>query len=74
VLYIAGSCCTLLWTVVVVNAVSLLQCYTFKKKPHLNNLERFYIRKKATYDNQLNNKHIIFPNIIFDTIHKSEIP
>jgi hypothetical protein len=40
-----------------------------KKGPHLSTMERFYIHKEATSDNQLNDKHI-FPNITFDIIPK----
>ena len=32
--------------------------YYQKKGPHLNNIERFYIRKEAASDNQLNVKNI----------------
>ena len=44
-----------------------------KKGPHLNIMERFYIHKEATSDNQLNDKHI-FPNITFDIILKNDTP
>jgi len=39
---------------------------------HLNTMERFYVHKEASIDNRLNDKHTIFPNIIFDTILKKE--
>jgi len=44
-----------------------------KKGPDLSTTERFYIRNKAAFDNQLNNKNTVFPNITFDTIYKKQI-
>jgi hypothetical protein len=40
------------------------------KGTHLNTIERFYIHKEALPDSQLNDKHNIFPQMIFDTIIK----
>jgi len=37
-------------------------------------MERFYVHKGASLDSQLNDKHTIFPNIIFDIILKNENP
>jgi hypothetical protein len=34
----------------------------------LNTLERFHIYKETAIDNQINDKHTVKPNIIFDTI------
>jgi hypothetical protein len=44
--------------------------YYQKKGTYLNTMERFYIHKEASSDKQLNDKYIIFSNIIFDTIIK----
>ena len=46
-----------------------MQILSYQKKClHLNTIERFYIHKENTKDNQLNDKQIIFPNKIFDAI------
>ena len=42
-----------------------------KKGPYLNTMERFYIHKEVTSDNQSNDEHI-FPNITFDIILKND--
>jgi hypothetical protein len=34
----------------------------------LNTLERFHIYKETAIDNQINDKHTVKPNIIFETI------
>jgi hypothetical protein len=53
----------------------IMQVLYFQKKgAHLNNTERFYVHKGASFDDQLNDKRTIFPNIIFDTILKKENP
>jgi hypothetical protein len=39
-----------------------------KKGPHLNTIERVYIHKEASPENQLNDKQITFPNKILDAI------
>jgi len=46
--------------------------YFQKKGTHLNTMKIFYIHKEASFDKQLNYKHITFPNIIFDTILKNK--
>ena len=38
------------------------------KRTHMNTLERYYIHKETAHNNQLNDKHTIFPNTIFDTL------
>jgi hypothetical protein len=48
--------------------------YLQKKGAYLKNIERFYVQKGASLDNQLNDKHTIFSNTIFDTILKNETP
>jgi hypothetical protein len=47
--------------------------YTFREKgAHLRNKEGFYIQTEASLDNQLYDKHAIFPQHKFDTILKNE--
>ena len=55
------------------------KCNTFKKKNKkktkktcLNVIERFYVRKEASFDEQLYNKHTIFPQHKFDAILKNK--
>jgi len=49
-----------------------MQVLHFQKKgPHLNTMGRYYVHKEATND-RLNDKHTIYPKIIFDTILKNE--
>jgi hypothetical protein len=43
-----------------------------RKGPHLITMERFYIHKEATSDNQLNDKHI-FSNITYDITLKNDL-
>ena len=38
------------------------------KSTHMNTLERYYIHKETANNNQLNDKHTVFPNTIFDTL------
>jgi hypothetical protein len=42
-----------------------------KGGPYINSVERVYIYTDATSDNQSNDKHAIFPDIIFDIILKN---
>ena len=44
--------------------------YYYNKGTHFNTIEGFYTLKEALSDNQLNDKHTIFPSMIFDTIIK----
>jgi hypothetical protein len=43
-----------------------------KKGPQFSTMVRYFAHKEATSDNQLNEKYTIYPNIIFDTILKTE--
>jgi hypothetical protein len=48
-----------------------IQILNYQKKGQcLNTIERFYIHKETSSNNQLNAKQTIFPNIIFCTILK----
>jgi hypothetical protein len=42
------------------------------KGTHLDSMQKFCIREEASFDNELNNKNTIYPNLIFDTILKNE--
>jgi hypothetical protein len=42
------------------------------KGTHLDNMQRFWIREEASFDNELNDRYTIYPNLIFDTILKNE--
>ena len=64
---------TLKWTYIYIYTFwpieNIMQILSYQKKClHLNTIERFYIHKENTKDNQLNDKQIIFPNKIFDAI------
>jgi hypothetical protein len=41
------------------------------KGAHLNMVERFHIYAEYVANNHLNDKHSLFPNIIFDTLLKT---
>jgi len=46
-----------------------MQILSYQKKgPHLNAIEKFFIHKENTNDNQLNDKQTFFRNKIFDAI------
>ena len=34
----------------------------------MNTLERYHIHKETVNNSQLNDKHTVFPNMIFDTL------
>jgi hypothetical protein len=38
------------------------------KSTHMNTLERYHIHRETANNNQLNDKHTVFPNTIFDTL------
>jgi hypothetical protein len=40
------------------------------KSAHLNSIEKFYVYKQTMSDNQLNDKHTVTYNKIFDTLLK----
>ena len=42
------------------------------KGTHLDSMQRFYIHEEASFYNELNEKYIIYPNLIFGTILKNE--
>jgi hypothetical protein len=44
--------------------------YYLKTGTHLNTTETFYIYKEASSEDQLNDKHTIFPKVILDAIIK----
>jgi hypothetical protein len=49
-----------------------MQVLHFQKKgPYLNTMGRYYVHREATSD-KLNDKYTIYPNIIIDTILKTE--
>jgi len=43
-----------------------------KKGAHLNILEKFHIHIESTKNNHLNDPQMIHPNIIFDTLIKTD--
>jgi hypothetical protein len=54
----------------------MLILHVSKTDTHLNSTETFYIYRETKIDNQLNNKHTVAYNIIFDTLlnEKQEQP
>jgi hypothetical protein len=40
----------------------------------LNNIEKYYIHEETYYDNQLNDRATVTPNIIFDTVLGNKTP
>jgi len=47
----------------------IVQILHFQHKgTHMNTLERYYIHKETANNNQLNDKHTVFPNTIFDIL------
>jgi hypothetical protein len=47
--------------------------HTIKKGRMLNTIQKYYIHEEA-YDNQLNDRATVTPNIIFDTILCNKTP
>jgi hypothetical protein len=45
-----------------------------KKETHLNSVEKFHIYKETLLDNQLNDKHTVTYNKIFETVLGKQIP
>ena len=43
-----------------------------KKETHLNSTEKFYVYTETIRDNQLNDKHTVAYNRIFDSLPKLE--
>jgi hypothetical protein len=48
--------------------------HTTKKGRMLNTIEEYYIHEETYYDNQLNDKTTVTPNIILDTILRNKTP
>jgi hypothetical protein len=48
--------------------------HTPKKVRMLNTIEKYYIHEETYYDNQLNDRATVTPNIIFDTILRNKTP
>jgi ABC-type microcin C transport system permease subunit YejE len=40
----------------------------------LNTIEKYYIHEETYYDNQLNDRATVTPNIIFDTVLRNKTP
>ena len=52
---------------------NIMQVSYFQKKgAHLNTMEIFYMYKEASLDNHLNDKYVIFRNIMFGNVIKIE--
>jgi hypothetical protein len=49
-----------------------MQVLHFQKNKAHSLMGGYYVHKEATSDNQLNDKHTIFPNTILDTVLKNE--
>jgi hypothetical protein len=48
--------------------------HTTKKGRMLNTIEKYYIHEDTYYDNQLNDRATVTPNIIFDTVLHNKSP
>jgi hypothetical protein len=52
------------------NSMEIL--YTTSKGRMLNTIEKFYVYKETKNNSQINDRHTVTPNVIFDTIlHKN---
>jgi hypothetical protein len=48
--------------------------HTTKKGRMLNTIEKYYIHQETYYDNQLDDRPTVTPNVIFDTILRNKTP